>query len=86
MKNNALQFSLFVLVAVLGLTGPVVVFVVSAVIYAFLYAGIELIVLAAIIDAYFGYGGSGMYVYTLVTGVGLLCIQALKPYLLMYQQ
>lgn len=72
--------------AFLGVTGPVLLFAAAAVAYALIYTGIELIILAAIIDAYFGYGGGSFYIYTLSTGIAMLIIQVLKPHLWMYQR
>jgi hypothetical protein len=70
----------------MGFTGPLWVFAVSAAVYIFVYTGFEIIIIAAAIDAYFGYASGGWFIYTLCTTVGLLLTQWGKPYLTMYNQ
>lgn len=75
---------MFCVLVFFGMTGPVIVFALLAVAYTFLYFGVELIVLGAAIDAYFGFNSGGVYVYTLCIAAGLLVVQYLKPYLKVY--
>lgn len=86
MKTNILRILLFATVFFLGFSGPVVVFILVAVAYTLLYAGVELIVLAAAIDAYYGYERGDIYLYTLCATVLVFFVQWLKPRLWVYNQ
>lgn len=86
MKNKLTRVIFFGILIFFGMTGPVVLFVLLASIYTFLYLGVELIVLAAAIDAYFGYGSDTAYVYTLFTAGGIFTLQILRTYLKIYDK
>jgi len=74
------------MLAVLGLAGPVWLFVPVLIVYIFRYTSIEVMFVAVCIDAYFGYGSSMPYLYTLCTAVLLLFVHTLRPYLTVYNQ
>jgi hypothetical protein len=86
MKNSILRIGIFCLLSVCAVAGPVWIFIVGAVGYILVYRGLEIVVLAAAIDAYFGYASDTWYMYTLFTAVGLLLAQWLQPYLSVYNQ
>ena len=69
-----------------GFSGPVWFFIIGAIGYVFLYAGLEILILSAAIDAYFGYASGEWFIYTIATALGLLLAQWLKPYLSVYNQ
>jgi len=61
-------------------------FIVGAAGYILVYRGLEIVILAATIDAYFGYASDTLFIYTLATAVGLLLVQWLHPSLWVYNQ
>ncbi len=81
-----IRIILFCVLTVLGLAGPVWLFVPALLVYMFLYTSVEVVLLAAFIDAYYGYGSSLPYLYTLSTGGVLLLIHILRPHFLVYNR
>lgn len=86
MKNNIVRVILFLVLVFVGFSGPVWLFIIGVAGYIFMYLGYEIIILAAAIDAYFGYASDGWFVYTILVSVGLFCMQWLKPHLSVYNQ
>jgi hypothetical protein len=86
MKNNIIRIILFLILLVTGFAGPLWVFAMSVVLYSFLYFGVEIIIIAAFIDAYFGYHSGGWFAYTLGVTAVLLIAQVLKPHLAVYNR
>ncbi len=86
MKNSILRIGIFCLLIVCAFTGPVWFFIVGAAGYILVYRGLEIVILAATIDAYFGYASDTLFIYTLATAVGLLLVQWLHPSLWVYNQ
>jgi hypothetical protein len=66
----------------MGLVAPWPVFMVLALMYAFIYEGVELVVLGFMLDAYFGYSGAWLPMHAAysiaLTGM-LLFVWGLKP-------
>lgn len=75
---------LFLLVLVTAATGPVWLFVPAALAYLFLYLGAELLLVAFLIDGYFGYAANALPWYTLTTLSSLLLLHLLRPYISVY--
>ena len=86
MKNNILRILFFMALVLSGFSGPLWFFVVGVVLYIFLYRGLEVILLAAAIDAYFGYATNGWFVYTITVALGVFVAQWAKPHLSVYNQ
>jgi len=86
MEQTSIRIFLFFLILLSGFSGPLWVFVGLVIAYIFLYFGIELIVVAAAIDGYFGYTDGGLFIYTLSVAGALFLAQCLKPYLSVYNQ
>ncbi len=63
---------------ILAATGPGVLLALAALCYALYYRAFELVLLAACIDAYFGYGH--LPYYLLVTTVAIFLIELGKPH------
>lgn len=67
-------------------TGPLWVFLPIVILYTFYYDGIEIILIAVLVDAYFGYGHTSVPWYT-VAALGLLIlVRFLRPYVSMYNR
>ncbi len=77
---------LFAATMFFGFIGVLWVFVPLLAWYIFLYTGIEVLFIAACIDAYFGYGTAYPFIYTLCTGLALLVAHILRPVLSVYNQ
>jgi len=86
MKNNLARVLIFSVLIITGFSGPVWIFGIGLFGYIFLYSGLEVLILAAAIDAYFGYASDSWFMYTILTATGLLIVQWLKPYLSVYNQ
>jgi len=86
MKKNLLRILFFITLICTGFTGPLWLFAAGTVIYIFMYLGIEVIILAVAIDAYFGFGSDGWFMYTICTSVVLFLLQWAKPHLSVYNQ
>lgn len=86
MKNNIVRFFSFLILIFVGLGGPFWLFILGAIGYIFFYTGIEIIILGAAIDAYFGFGSGGLFLYTFGTTIGLITVQWAKPHLSVYNQ
>ncbi len=78
-----LRLSLFLIMATLMLTPLFWWVVILAVFYIFYYTGYELIVLAILVDGYFG-AFYNIPIITIITTALFLFINLLKPTLLMY--
>lgn len=76
----------FLIVLIFGCTGPLVVFLPLALLYAFSYMGIELFVVSFLIDGYFGYGQGFFPWYTLGTIGALVIARFLRPYISVYNR
>lgn len=83
MKVRVLSFCI---VSCLALAGPVFLFIPALVIYILVYTGLEVLFLAACVDAYFGYGTTHPYFYTACTGLGLLVTHIVRPRLWVYNK
>jgi hypothetical protein len=86
MQNNLLRILFFFILVLLGFSGPIWFFAIGAIAYIFLFLGLEMLILSAAIDAYFGYGSDEWFIYTIVTAAALLFVQWLKPQLSVYNQ
>ncbi len=74
----------FCIVSFFALAGPVFVFIPALVLYVLTYTGSEVLILTVAVDAYFGYGTTHPYVYTLCTGIGLILVHIVRPRLWVY--
>ena len=75
LQKSAVRLLWLFVVLLSATTGPVWLIVLLAGSYIVLYRGIELLVIAFLIDAYFGIGMSFPYVYTVAAGIGLFLMQ-----------
>lgn len=80
------RFLNFSIVLILAATGPVWLFIGFAGAYAFFYGGIELLVLGALIDAYYMSSITSIPWYTIMAGGALVLVELIKPHLLLYNQ
>lgn len=81
-----IRIFLFCILIILGFSGPVWLFIPMVLVYIFIYTSAEVVCLAACIDAYYGYGSSLPYLYTLSTAAVLLVMQILRPHISVYNQ
>jgi hypothetical protein len=65
-----------------ALIGPAWIFFVAAGLFSIRYCGYEVIVIAALLDAYFGLGGIPYYLIT--TFIGVLVLEWSKPKVTLY--
>ena len=86
MKNNIFRIFAFVTLILTGFSGPFWLFIVGAVVYVFIFRGLEMIILGAAIDAYFGFQSGGWFGYTVCISIGVFFAQWVKPYLSVYNQ
>jgi hypothetical protein len=70
------------LVGLSALIGPDWLFFVTAGLFSVKYCGYEVILIAALVDAYFGLGSIPYYV--LITTAGVMMIEWLKPKVTLY--
>lgn len=76
----------FILVCIIAVIAPTGFFAVCAFAYALRYTAYELIIVAATIDAYYGLGYTMIPYYTIITCIGLLIIEWIKPRISVYNQ
>jgi hypothetical protein len=77
-----IRLVLFISILVCGLTLPWPVCVAVALVYAFLYEGMELILVGFFLDAYFGYSGAWLPLqaaYSIAFTGMLISMWGLKP-------
>lgn len=77
-----IRFVFFSVLTAISLTLPWPVFVLLALVYAFMYEGVELIVLGFMLDAYMGYSGPWLPLnaaYSIAMMGMLICMWGLKP-------
>jgi len=86
MKKTILRISLLISLILLGFGGPTWLFAVGVFLYVIAYVGVEVIFLAAAVDAYFGYQQETLYVYTIATAILVFLVQWVKPRLSVYNQ
>lgn len=77
---------MFILLIIIGFAGPSWLYILGAVFYIFFYLGLEILIVSAAIDAYFGYASGEWFMYTIATAIGLLIMQWVKPHLSVYNQ
>ena len=82
-----LRIFLFLVLIAFSAFVPTWLFALCVVLYALRYTAYELILLMAIIDALYGIGYDvHIPYYTIVTTVGLICIEWVKPHIWVYNQ
>lgn len=69
-----------------GLAGPLWVFLPAAALYGLYFSGLELIILGAAIDVFFGGVPHHIPWYTCLAIGWLICVEFVKPYLVLYNQ
>lgn len=74
----------FIFLILLSTLLPLWLWLSLALLYAYFWCGVELLVIAVLLDAYFGV--SSIPLYTVCVGVGLLLLEWLKPRLLVYNE
>lgn len=79
-----LRFAWFLLIAFTALAGPFWIAVVFGLCYALWYQGVELLLIALLVDAYFGYGSVSVPYVTLATAGTLFVVLLLRPHLTLY--
>jgi hypothetical protein len=79
-----ITITLFVMVA--GATGPWWFFAAATLLHLLRYQGFEPLIVAVLIDAYFGYGSGYWPVYTISVLVALIVVRFWKPYLSLYNR
>ncbi len=80
----ALRFVWFVAIAFTAVAGPFWVAVVLGLVYCAHYQGLEVLAVALVVDAYFGYGTVNVPYVTLVTAAVLLVVIMVRPHLAIY--
>jgi hypothetical protein len=73
----------FSIIFLLALTVSLPWFLVALVAYLVLWSGYELFVIGIVVDSIFG-GGQFSYVYTMSVGVGIVCVELIRPYMSWY--
>lgn len=81
-----IRFISFVVVAASGFAGPVWFFLAAAAIYGFWFSGLELVIVAMCIDAFFGNPEHAVPIYTSMAVLWLIVMELVKPHLLLYNQ
>ena len=82
-----LRFFLFCGLLALSIFVPTWLFAVCVLGYALSFTAYELIVLMCILDALYGIGyGTQIPYYTIVTTMGLICIEWVKPHISVYNR
>jgi len=76
----------FLLLSVAACTGPVWLFVSGLLAYGVFFSGIEIIFLAALVDALFMNSTAVIPVYTLLAIVWLIIVEFVKPHIVLYNQ
>ncbi len=77
-----IRFTFFLILVATGLILPWPVFVLLALVYTFIYEGMELIALGFMLDAYLGYSGPWLPLnaaYSIAMVGMLICMWGLKP-------
>lgn len=80
---------LFTIVLFCGATGTLALFAGVAIVYAFAYAGLELIIAAWLVDSFFRYGLATVDtipLFTITAAVLVLLVVLLRPYLSLYNR
>lgn len=82
------RLSMFGLLLLCGLFGPFWLFLGAAIVYAFVWTGYELLIIAVMIDLQFGSMSATWFglLYTLSVGVVLMVTTVLKPHLRFYNE
>ncbi len=75
---------LFTSVVVTAATGPWWLFVLAFAVYAGVYVGTELLLVAFLIDGYYGYTTAVFPWYTLCALVVLLVVRIIRPHISVY--
>jgi len=75
--KRALSFAGIVIVA---FTGPVWLMMTAMLGYALMFSGIELIAVALLVDAFFMNTTTLFPLYTVITVIGLIVVELIKPY------
>jgi len=81
-----IRIILFCLVSISAFTGPWLVFLLAAIAYGVYYTGIELIILAVLVDAFFMSASAFTPYYTLAAVLTLCLAEFVKPYTVFYNQ
>ena len=76
----------FIILVFATVVAPTPVFIIGALAYAFRYTAYELLLLAVCIDAYYGVGTFLVPYYTIITCIGLIFIEWLKPRISLYNE
>jgi len=84
MQEIFLRVISFLVLLILGFSGPWFLFVGGILLYCVAFSGIEVIVLAASVDAYFGFNTQSFYYYTIYTALLLITVQYARPFLKIY--
>jgi hypothetical protein len=80
------RFFITAVVVVAGATGPWWLFAGATLLHLLRYQGFEPLIVAALIDAYFGYGSGYWPIYTSAVLVALVVVRFWKPYLSLYNR
>ena len=81
-----IRFLSFLLLLFVSVATPWWVFLAALTIHALYFTGLEILILTALLDAFFMFPGNQVPVYTIVA-VGLLMLTIfVRPYLMMYNQ
>lgn len=78
------RICLFCFVLVTAATGPLWLFAPAALLYLVIYLGAELVLIAFLVDGYFGYAANALPWYTLTTLGLLVLLRFLRPYISVY--
>lgn len=76
----------FLVLFVLGFTAPWWLVALGLAVYALVFAGWEIILLAALVDAFFMSTTTVLPLYTLGCTIGLIAVALLRPYMMLYNE
>lgn len=82
--SPAFRIILFVVFGLTALSGPVWLACVLGLLYALLYRGAEICLIALLVDAFYGYQTTYPYVYTVSSVLLLVSLIAVEKYITVY--
>jgi hypothetical protein len=80
------RITLFGTTIIAAATGPLWLFAAAALAYIVCFAGVEILLVGFLVDAYFGYGHMTIPWYTVSLCIALFLLRSVRPYISMYNQ
>ncbi len=78
------QLLFFLTIFIFACVGPVFALVIASLAYSLFYAAYELVILAALVDVFFGPQGVAVPYFTIATIVWLILVAVCKPRFMTY--